>query len=206
MKRVFLLFTLVFFFTAGCTTPGKKTAYGTGIGAAAGAGLGAIIGSVSGKAGKGALIGAAAGALLGGAIGNRLDKQAQELAQFAETQRTEEGILVSLKGDILFDSGRANLKPESADRINKIGKIIAKYPEDRIVVVGHTDNVGSNTTNKQLSENRALAVKVHLLTQGVPENNITTIGMGESQPFTSNATKEGRAQNRRVELKITLVE
>ena len=206
MKKVFLLLALVCFFATGCTTPGKKTAYGTGIGAAAGAGLGAIIGSASGNAGKGALIGAAAGALLGGTIGNRLDKQAQELAQIAETQRTERGILVSLKGDILFDSGKANLKPESADRINKIGKIIAKYPEDRVVVVGHTDNVGSNTTNQQLSENRAKAVKVHLLTQGVPEKNITTIGMGESQPFASNAAQEGRAQNRRVELKITMLE
>ena len=206
MKKVFLLIALVCFFATGCTTPGKKTAIGTGMGAAAGAGLGAIIGSASGKAGKGALIGAAAGALLGGAIGNRLDKQAQELAQIAETQKTEKGILVSLKGDILFESGKANLKPESEDRIKKIGKIIAKYPEDRIVVLGHTDNVGSNTSNQQLSENRALAVKVHLLTQGVPEQNISTIGMGESQPFASNTTKEGRSQNRRVELKITMLE
>ena len=137
MKQIFTMIIMGFLLTAGCTTPGKKTAIGTGLGAAGGAGIGAAIGSASGNAGKGALIGAAAGAILGGVIGNRLDKQVKELAQYAETRRTDQGILVSLKGDILFDSGKANLKPDASTQVKEIATILAKYPEDRIVVVGH---------------------------------------------------------------------
>jgi len=206
MKQIFTMIIMGFLLTAGCTTPGKKTAIGTGAGAAGGAGIGAAIGSASGNAGKGAMIGAAAGAILGGVIGNRLDKQAKELAQYAETRRTDQGILVSLKGDILFDSGKAKLKPDASNKVNEIGAILAKYPEDRIVVVGHTDNVGSDEYNQRLSENRANAVKVQLLSKGVTDENITTVGMGESQPVSPNATKEGRGQNRRVELNITIPE
>jgi outer membrane protein OmpA-like peptidoglycan-associated protein len=206
MKQIFTVMIVGILLTGGCTTPGKKTAIGTGVGAAGGAGIGAAIGSASGNAGKGALIGAAAGAILGGVIGNRLDKQAKELAQYAETRRTDQGILVSLKGDILFDSGKANLKPDASTRVNEIGAILAKYPEDRVVVVGHTDSVGSDEYNQRLSENRANAVRVRLLSEGVPDKNISTVGMGESQPVSSNATKKGRAQNRRVELKITIAE
>jgi len=204
MKKWIILMVLGSVFSAGCTTPGKRTAIGAGVGAAAGAGIGAAIGSKSGKAGQGALIGAATGALLGGAVGNRLDKQAKELAQIAETRRTEEGILVSLKGDILFETGKANLKAEASTRVSQIGDILAKYPEDRIVVVGHTDSVGGDAVNQRLSENRGNAVKVQLLSQGVPAEKITVVGLGESQPVAPNDTGEGRAKNRRVELNITI--
>jgi outer membrane protein OmpA-like peptidoglycan-associated protein len=206
MKNWVGLMALGCLLISGCTTPGKRTAIGTGVGAAAGAGVGAAIGSASGKAKEGALIGAVSGAIIGGAIGNRLDKQAKELAQIAETRRTEEGILVNLKGDILFDTGKANLKSDASERVKKIGEILAKYPEDRIVVIGHTDNVGNNEVNQRLSENRANAVKVGLLSQGVPAENITVVGMGKSQPIASNNTPEGRAKNRRVELNITIPE
>ncbi len=206
MKKWLITVFLISFVISGCTAPGKRTAIGTGVGAAAGAGVGAAIGSASGNAGKGALIGAAAGALFGGGVGNYLDKQAKELAQVAETRRTEEGILVNLKGDILFDSGKANLKPEAATRVKEIGAILAKYPEDRIVVVGHTDSSGGDDYNQRLSENRAKAVKIQLLSKGVPSENISTVGMGESQPVASNETKQGRAKNRRVELNISIPE
>jgi outer membrane protein OmpA-like peptidoglycan-associated protein len=206
MKQIITIFILSCLITAGCTTPGKKTAIGAGLGATGGAVLGAAVGSASGNAGKGALIGAATGAVVGGAVGNHLDKQAKELAQYAETRRTEEGIMVNLKGDILFESGKANLKPEAANRLKQIGTILAKYPEDRIVIVGHSDDAGNDAYNLRLSENRANAVKVQLLKEGVPQNSLSTMGMGESQPVTSNATPQGRAQNRRVELSITIPE
>lgn len=201
-----LIFLTLTAFTVGCTTPGKKTATGAAVGAAAGAAVGAAVGSSKGNAGKGALYGAAAGALLGGTIGNILDKQAKELAKVAETRRTEEGILVNLSSDILFDIGKASLKPEAQARLNQIGDIIAKYPEDRITVIGHTDSMGSAQYNQLLSEQRAQAVKVQLMSRGVPASSIQTLGMGESQPIASNATEAGRAQNRRVELKITIPE
>lgn len=190
-----------------CTTPGKKTATGAAIGAGGGAAVGAAIGSRSGKAGKGALIGAAAGAVLGGVIGNRLDKQAKELAAAgAETRRTEEGILVNMKGDILFDTGKATLQGPAIEQLNQVGAILAKYPDDRILVVGHTDSVGDDAYNQRLSENRAKAVKMQLLSAGVPAENVSTEGMGESQPIASNSTASGKAQNRRVEMRITIPE
>ncbi len=210
MKKIVSLILMAAMALTGltaCTTPGKKTAVGAGIGAAGGAAVGAAIGSKSGKAGKGALIGAAAGALIGGTIGNRLDKQAKELAAAgAETRRTEEGILVNMKGDILFDTGKATLKGDAIDQLNQIGAILAKYPDDKIMVIGHTDSVGDDAYNQRLSENRAKAVKTQLLSAGVPAANITTEGMGESQPIASNSTVEGKAKNRRVEMRITIPE
>lgn len=205
MKKLLLSLLVVALALPACTTPGKKTAYGAGIGAGAGAGIGALIGSRSGNAGKGALIGAAAGALLGGTIGNRLDKQAKDLAAAgAEARRTDEGIMVNMKSDILFDTGKAVLKPAAIDQLSQIGDVLAKYQDDRITVIGHTDSTGSATTNQTLSEQRAQAVKTQLLTRGVPAASIATVGMGASQPVSDNTTVAGRAANRRVELKITI--
>jgi len=207
MRKFVLCLSMTSLLLAGCTTPGKKTANGAAIGAGGGAAIGALIGSKSGNAGKGALIGAAAGMLVGGTIGNRLDKQAKELAAAgAETRRTEEGIVVNMKGDILFDTAKSTLKPAAVDQIGQVGAVLAKYQDDKIIVIGHTDNVGNDAYNQTLSENRAKAVKVQLITSGVPAENITVEGMGESSPAASNDTAEGRAQNRRVELKITIPE
>lgn len=188
---------------AACTTPGKRTAIGTGGGAAAGAGLGAIIGHQSGNQGKGAAIGAAVGAVLGGTIGNRLDKQAQELAKVAETERTQNGILTKLKSDLLFDVNSADLKPAAKSDLNEISAILKQYPEDRIMVVGYADSQGSDSYNQQLSDRRARSVKLALVAGGVPASTIEAMGQGESNPVASNDTAEGRSKNRRVEMTIT---
>lgn len=191
----------------GCaTSPGKKTAAGAGIGAAVGAGLGAVIGHRTGNKGGGALIGAAVGGMFGGAIGNRLDKQAKELAEIAETRRTENGIITKLKGDILFASGKDVLRPEAINNLNQIAEIIRKYPEDRLKVIGHTDSDGSNELNAALSQRRAEAVRAQLVKGGVPQEYINTYGMGEAQPVASNATAEGKQLNRRVDIEITVDE
>jgi len=205
MKKLFLLLLMGSLVLPACTTPGKKTAIGAGVGAGAGAGIGALIGSRSGNAGKGALIGALAGGLVGGTIGNRLDKQAKELAAAgAETKRTEEGIAVNMSGDILFDTGKATLKADAITQLNQIGDVLAKYSDDRITIIGHTDSTGSSTVNQTLSEQRAAAVKTELLTRGVPVASISTVGMGSSQPIGDNKTVAGRSQNRRVEMKIII--
>lgn len=211
MKKKYLItlplaFSLIFL-TGGCqTAPGKRTGIGAGVGAAAGAGLGAIIGHQSGKKGEGALIGAALGGLIGGGVGNYLDKQAKELAEIAETRRTDKGIITRLKGDILFDTGKSYLKPEAAANIEEIGRIIAKYPEDRVTVIGHTDSQGSNELNANLSKQRARVVYNKLVSSGVPAIHIEAQGMGEMRPVASNATAIGRAKNRRVELEIRIDE
>jgi outer membrane protein OmpA-like peptidoglycan-associated protein len=184
-------------FTLACGTAGKRTAIGSAAGAAAGAGVGALIG---GK--KGALIGLGVGALAGGSVGLYLDKQQKELEQVAETKRTENGLLVELKNDILFDVDSAVLKPAAVEQLTKVGDIIAKYSDDRVRIEGHTDSSGSNRYNEELSQRRAQAVKTVLLGRGVQEQQITALGVGESRPAADNSTAAGRAKNRRVELHI----
>lgn len=183
--------------TNACTTPGKRT----GIGAAGGAGAGAVVGGVAGGW-KGAAIGAGVGALAGGAVGNYLDKQAKELEEVAETKRTENGVLVNLKNDLLFDTGKADLKPEAQAQVSKVGEILAKYPEDRIKIEGYTDSTGGKSFNKLLSEQRARAVSDVLSQRGVRPNQIMVAGRGPEEPVAPNTSASGRAKNRRVELHI----
>jgi outer membrane protein OmpA-like peptidoglycan-associated protein len=184
---------------AACETAGKRTAIGAGAGAALGAGVGALVGG-----GKGALIGAGVGALTGGSVGLYLDKQAKELEKVAETKRTENGILVEMKNDILFDVDSADLKAEAVAQLVQVGDIVAKYSDDHVLVEGHTDASGSDRYNEQLSLRRAGAVKTVLASRGVQEGQITVAGLGESRPVADNGTAEGRARNRRVELHITV--
>jgi outer membrane protein OmpA-like peptidoglycan-associated protein len=183
--------------SAACQTAGKRTAIGAGAGAAVGAGVGAAAGGW-----KGAAIGAAAGAAAGGGVGLYLDKQAKELEKVAETKRTENGILVQLESDILFDVDSAVLKPAAIEQLTQVGDILAKYEENRIRVEGHADSTGSARHNEQLSERRAEAVRKVLLGRGVKEQQVTALGMGATRPVAGNGTAAGRAQNRRVELHI----
>ena len=184
-----------------CATPGERTAIGAGGGGAVGAGVGALAGGW-----KGAAIGAGAGVLVGGAIGNYLDKQAHELEQVAETKRTEEGILVKLKSDLLFEVDSAALKPEAIAEVGRLGDILVKYPEDRIRIEGHTDSTGPASYNERLSGRRAGTVKDVLASRGVKENQMLVMGLGEAGPVADNKNAAGRAQNRRVELHIDVPE
>ncbi|MBI4395668.1 MAG: OmpA family protein [Elusimicrobia bacterium] len=204
MKKSMIFLIIFGLIGTGCTSPRQKTAVGAGTGAAVGAATGAVIGHQSGQKGKGAAVGAAAGAVLGGAIGNYLDKQAKELKKVAETKRTEEGIVTTLRNNILFDSESSALIPQALDSVNQISDIIKKYPEDRIIVVGHTDDRGTDVYNERLSMQRAQAVKLQMVARGIPEKSVEVMGQGESQPVAANATDEGRTKNRRVELHITV--
>lgn len=198
---VFFLFTL-----NSCTSIGEKTSKGVGIGAAAGGVAGAVIGHQRGERGRGAAVGAAAGAVVGGAIGRKMDKQAEELAEVAETRRTDEGIVTRLKGDLLFDTGSAALKDDAKRNLNKIGDILSKYPENRVMIFGHTDSTGSLELNNRLSLQRAESVRRHLVQRGVPAASLRIFGKGPSEPVASNDTPEGRALNRRVDMQINMVE
>jgi outer membrane protein OmpA-like peptidoglycan-associated protein len=189
---------------AGC---GSRTKKGAGIGAATGAVAGAVIGHQSGHKTEGAIIGAAVGGLLGGAVGARLDKQAEELAAIAETRRTEQGLIVTLASNkIQFDVNSSTVKPASREVLVELAGILKKYPEDLILIAGHTDSDGAADYNLDLSQMRAQAVGDILITNGVPGETVTIRGFGETQPIASNETAEGKAQNRRVELTITIDE
>ncbi len=185
---------------ASCATAkdaGRDTAIGAGVGGAAGAGVGYLVGGKTG-----ALIGLGVGALAGGSVGLYLDHQRKELERVAEVKKTENGLLVQMKNDILFDTGSDALKAEGVVELNKVGDILAKYGDDRVQIAGHTDSVGDAKHNQVLSERRAASVKTVLVSRGVKEQQISVVGYGETQPVADNRTAEGRAKNRRVELHI----
>jgi outer membrane protein OmpA-like peptidoglycan-associated protein len=186
-----------------CQTAGKRTAIGAGAGAAVGAGAGALIGGKHNRV-AGALIGAGVGALAGGSVGLYLDKQAKELekTKLAEVKRTENGLLVQLASDILFESGSSALNKQSVEDLEKMGDILAKYSDDRIRIYGYTDSVGGKAYNEELSLRRADAVKRVLVGRGVQEKQITALGMGAADPVAANDTPAGRKKNRRVVLNI----
>ena len=104
---------------------------------------------------------------------------------------------------ILFDSGKSSLKAQSNVVLSDIATILKEYPLSKFRIEGHTDSSGNNNANKVLSDNRANTVKTFLINNGISESRLSSVGYGEEQPITSNATREGRALNRRVE--ITLV-
>ena len=190
---------------AGCATTSEasRAQKGAIMGGLGGAVVGGLIGKKKGNAGKGVLIGGLLGAATGGVIGNYMDKQAAELAQVAQVARVDDGIVATMKDKILFDTNEATLKPEAKASLEKIAGILKNYDKTEVTVAGYTDNVGSANHNQQLSERRANAVRMFLSTHGVAPSRMTVAGFGPDNPVASNATAEGRAQNRRVELHIS---
>jgi outer membrane protein OmpA-like peptidoglycan-associated protein len=186
-----------------CETAGKRTAIGAGAGAAAGAGTGALVAG-KGNRGVGALVGAGVGALAGGSIGLYLDKQAMDLekTRLAEVKRTEDGLLVQMASDILFESGSSALDQASIADLEKMADDIARYSDDRIRIYGYTDSVGGKAYNEELSRRRADAVKRVLVGRGVQEKQITAQGMGDADPVAGNDNAASRKENRRVVLNI----
>jgi outer membrane protein OmpA-like peptidoglycan-associated protein len=195
--RKFLLAASFAAALGACATPGKRTAIGAGGGAAVGAGIGGLAGGW-----EGAAIGALVGGVAGGAVGNYLDKQAQELQEIADARRTEDGILVNLRSSLMFSSDSAVLKPAAVEQIAQLGDVLAKYPDDRIRIQGHTDATGSAAHNEELSLRRAEAVRDVLASRGVNPRQMLVEGVGAAQPIADNSSPQGRAENRRVELHI----
>jgi outer membrane protein OmpA-like peptidoglycan-associated protein len=205
-KTIALLFTAAALVLTGCATENKNTTKGAGIGALAGAAVGAIIGHQTGNRAQGAAAGALLGAGIGGYAGHRMDQQAKELEKIAETKRTEQGLVTKLKSDILFETGKADLKPAAKTNLKEMATIMKKYPENVLAVKGYTDATGSDRTNQTLSQKRAEAVKKELTANGLPTTTITTAGLGPASPIGSNSTVDGRKQNRRVEIEVTVDE
>src|SRR5512134_3361643 len=191
------------------TSPDKeKTRKGAGYGAAAGA----VIGLLTGGNDKfqAAMIGAAAGALAGGAVGYYMDKQEAKLReQMAGTGvdvvRQGDNITLDVPGGVTFAFDSADLNSQFYPVLDKVASTLAEYDKTVIEVAGHTDSVGSDTYNQQLSERRANNVATYLSGRGVSNARIVTIGAGEAHPVATNDNEEGRAQNRRVEITIVPV-
>lgn len=123
-----------------------------------------------------------------------------ELAEL-QAQKTERGMVMTL-GDVLFSTGKTELLPGAMSTMEKLANFLAEYPEKTILIEGHTDSVGSEAFNQDLSERRAMSVKDALLQAGVEASRIDTVGLGESTPVADNDTSAGRLKNRRVEIVI----
>jgi outer membrane protein OmpA-like peptidoglycan-associated protein len=116
-----------------------------------------------------------------------------------QAKQTDRGMVVTL-GDVLFDSGRATLKPGAVETLDHLAAYLQSNPQTRVLIEGHTDSTGSAATNEELSQRRANAVAAALMERGVPAQSLQAVGRGESLPVASNATAAGRQQNRRVEI------
>ena len=133
---------------------------------------------------------------------------ADKISSSVEVQTTTHYVQLTLKGSLLFDSARADLKPEAKELLRQVAQILAQYQDNTIQILGHTDNVpiiGDPlfTSNAVLSTYRALSVYEYLVNDcGLSPNNLMHSGFGEYKPIADNSTAEGRAQNRRVEIRI----
>ncbi len=212
MKRTILLVaaatTLIG--TNGCQTlgAGHHTEAGAGIGAVAGGLVGGLWGAARGNWKEGALIGAGVGAAVGGVSGAVIDHQREDMRKAGIAEQTDQAgnIIVNLaSGSLNFATGSAVIPDSGQQNLMRLAGVLAKYPENRIAIYGFTDNVGDPASNRLLSQQRADAVKLFLLTNGVPQHCILgAVGYGEDYPAASNDTAEGRAENRRVVLRISV--
>ncbi|MDE6538239.1 MAG: OmpA family protein [Muribaculaceae bacterium] len=208
----------------GMTQTGQGATAGGAAGAAVGTGIGALIGGGKG-AWIGALVGGALGAGTGAVVGNQMQRQKDALeAQLDELRSKEaaneqaindikvesvkdsnnlDAIKVVLGNSVLFQTGSYSLSAEAQAALAKVAYNLKQFPNTDVTVVGYTDNTGTEAVNQKLSQERADAVMAYLINAGVNPNRLKAIGRGWNDPIASNATAEGRAQNRRVEIFIT---
>ena len=196
--------------TACVTDPntGEQHVSRTGIGAVGGAGLGYLLGGlIGGKTAR--IVGAGIGGVAGGVIGYQLDQQIKELDEATagsgvDVTQTPDGtgILVNLP-DVTFAVDSTTISPSFRAALDEVAASLQKYPNSLVDVMGHTDSTGSDSYNLDLSRRRAEAVANHLVQRGVSRARIATVGYGEQYPRADNTTEQGRALNRRVEIRIT---
>jgi len=215
-QKLILALAVSTVFVSGCETLDAYTreeqtssaTKGALIGAAAGAVIGLISGDDAVERRQHAMIGAGLGALAGGAIGHYQDKQ--EAALRAELEgtgvsvvRNGDNITLNMPGNVTFATDSSDLSPAFFAVLNSVGKVLAEFEQTVVEVAGHTDSTGSDSYNQGLSERRANSVTTYLRGQGVIEQRLITLGMGEGRPVADNSNASGRQANRRVE--ITMV-
>lgn len=183
-----------------------------------GAAVGALIGAVAGHqvdGDKGRYIGAAVGAIAGGAVGHYMDKQQAELERelAAEAARKElritrlagDALKIGVASDASFGFDRSDLTANAQNTFAKIASVLKDYDKTVIHVVGHTDSVGSDSYNQDLSQRRASTVANFMTGNGLLRDRVRTEGRGEREPMASNETDAGRSQNRRVDIVIKAI-
>ena len=189
----------------GCQSLNTNKERGVLIGAATGAAAGGAIGRANGSTAKGAILGAVVGGTIGGIIGHQMDQQAKELEQNipgAIVERVGEGIQVTFESGLLFDFDSDRIKPTAAQNLANLASSLDKYPNSNLLIVGHTDTVGTTSYNQDLSERRARSTALFLASRGVSAGRLQTVGRGETEPVAREATADAMAKNRRVEVAI----
>lgn len=191
-------------FATACATSSETGALaGGGGGGILGAGIGALAGGT-----KGALIGAALGGVAGGVsgalVGRYMDVQKEKLdrdLKGGHVEKVGDKLVVKFDSGILFDTDKTDLKAAAETDLTEFARVLKEYPDTNIEIQGHTDSTGSAAHNKQLSQQRADAVKNYLAAQKVAQGRMMSEGLGEEAA--GNNTAGGRANNRRVEIHIT---
>ena len=189
---------------SGCASM-KNRDRGAVIGAAGGAAIGGVIGNNTGSTARGAIIGAVVGGAAGAIIGHQMDQQAKEIDQNvpgATVERVGEGIQVTFESGLLFAFDSDVVREEARANLRNLAASLHKYPDSDLLIVGHTDDVGSDSYNQGLSERRARAAADFLASQGVAPSRLRATGLGETEPVVANETDANRARNRRVEVAI----
>ena len=182
---------------------GRNALIGTAVGVAAGL----LSGNSATERRQHAMIGAGIGALSGAAVGQYQDRQERALRERTantgiDVSRNGDNLVLNLPDGITFDFGKSTLKPQFYGSLNGVASTLAEYNQTMIEVVGHTDSIGSDAVNNRLSKERADSVAAYLTAQGVQGARIETLGAGKAYPIADNSTDAGRAQNRRVEIRV----
>lgn len=178
---------------------------GAVIGAAAGTVAGGIIGNQTGSTTRGAIIGAGVGGVIGAVIGHQMDQQAKQIQQNvpgATVVRVGEGIAVTFASGLLYDFDSDVVRADAAQNLRSLAASLSEYPNTDLLIVGHTDAVGTSEYNQTLSQRRASAAVDYLVAQGVAPARLRAVGRGETEPIASNDTEAGRQANRRIEIAI----
>lgn len=186
----------------------NRTAVGIGVGALSGYLLGDVVGGSHDRNAK--VIGMGVGALAGGAVGYYMDRQEAELRRQTagtgvDVYRNGDELVLRMPSGITFQVDHSDIQPQFQSTLNQVAQTLASYNQTYIDVLGHTDATGSDAYNQALSERRAQSVANYLSARGVAGARIGIRGYGESQPIASNDTEVGRAENRRVEIKVVPV-
>ena len=191
---------------SACQTLNTKKEQGAVIGATGGAVVGGVIGHATGSTARGAIIGAAVGGAAGAIIGHQMDQKAKEIqakVPGAIVTREGEGLVVTFASGLLFDFDSERLRAESKRNLDSLAKSLASFGDSQLLLVGHTDSVGTASYNLTLSQRRASAVADYLISRGVPAARLATSGRGENDPIAPNDTDADRQLNRRVEVVVT---
>jgi outer membrane protein OmpA-like peptidoglycan-associated protein len=193
---------------SGCANM-SETERGTAQGAGIGAGIGAVLGGVTGgrnHIGGGAAIGGILGAVAGNVWSSRMEKQKQQMEQATQgtgvqvTQTADNRLKLDIPSDISFATGRSDISPSFRPILDRFASGLNENPNTTVTIIGHTDSTGSDAVNNPLSFDRASRTRDYLAGRGVAPQRIYVDGRGSREPIASNATAEGRARNRRVEI------